>query len=282
MELRKRLFHPHYIAHALYASIYLIIRFARPTWIQSSGELQDHKSFLILAGLSAWKYAVSCTAEELVSVITLYCKAYSVIMLFSYGKTWWALLYGVGWTVVFMLLPQPPYLGSSKVLELTLESANKILGTANQQPKIVELDDDDQPLVDVPHAKYWVILVYANWSVASRNFEAVLAQLSLKYDGKKVKFGKIDIEFYPAFAEKYGVSGEAAAFDLPTLILFKDGEEFKRLPELAASKRAAKGKSSTTELSRKDAAKDTINRIGWNRSPASVIKSFQLDQIFIE
>jgi hypothetical protein len=93
-------------------------------------------------------------------------------------------------TVVFMLLPQPPYLGSSKVLELTLESANKILGTANQQPKIVELDDDDQPLVDVPHAKYWVILVYANWSVASRNFEAVLAQLSLKYDGKKVKFGK--------------------------------------------------------------------------------------------
>lgn len=81
--------------------------------------------------------------------------------------------------------------------------------------------------------------------------------------------GKIDIEFYPSFAEKYGVSGEAAAFDLPTLILFKDGEEFKRLPELSSSKRAAKGKTSAPELSRKDAAKDTINRIGWNRSPVS-------------
>jgi hypothetical protein len=56
---------------------------------------------------------------------------------------------------------------------------------------------------------------------------------------------------------------------LPTLILFKDGEEFKRLPELSASKRAAKGKTSAPELSRKDAAKDTINRIGWNRSPVS-------------
>ena len=81
--------------------------------------------------------------------------------------------------------------------------------------------------------------------------------------------GKIDIEFYPSFAEKYGVSGEAAAFDLPTLILFKDGKESKRLPELSSSKRAAKGKSSAPELSRKDAAKDTINRIGWNRSPVS-------------
>ncbi|KAI8584632.1 hypothetical protein K450DRAFT_217220 [Umbelopsis ramanniana AG] len=269
MELRKRLLHPHYVAHALFASVYLIARFARPSWIQASGELQDHKSLLILLGLSAWKYAVSCTAEELVSVITLYCKTYSVIMLFSYGKPWWALIYGACWIGIFMLLPQPPYLGSSKVLELTLDSANKILRTADEQPKIVELDDDDEPLLDVPKAQYWVVLVYANWSVASRNFEAVLAQLSLKYDGKNVKFGKIDIEFYPTFAAKYGVSGEAAAFDLPTLILFKDGDEFKRLPELSSSKRAAKGKTSAPELSRKDAAKDTINRIGWNRSPVS-------------
>jgi len=136
-----------------------------------------------------------------------------------------------------------------------------------------------QPLLDVPKARYWVVLIYASWSVASRNFEAVLAQLSLQYDGEKVKFGKIDIDLYPAVAEKYRVSSEAAAFDLPTLILFKDGQEFKRLPELAASKRAIKGKAPPAELSRKDAAKDTINRIGWNRSPASVIKTIQLEQI---
>lgn len=193
-------------------------------------------------------------------------------------------------TVIFMLFPQPPYLGSSKVIELTSESLPKVLGGIQHQPKIVELDDDDQPLLDVPKARYWVVLIYASWSVASRNFEAVLAQLSLQYDGEKVKFGKqqithirpyeciqtrliisgkIDIDLYPAVAEKYRVSSEAAAFDLPTVILFKDGQEFKRLPELAASKRAIKGKAPPAELSRKDAAKDTINRIGWNRSPVS-------------
>lgn len=92
-------------------------------------------------------------------------------------------------TVIFILFPQPAYLGSSKVLELTSESLPKVLGGPKQQPKIVELDDDDMPLLDVPSAKYWVILIYASWSVASRNFEAVLAQLSLQYDGDKVKFG---------------------------------------------------------------------------------------------
>lgn len=61
--------------------------------------------------------------------------------------------------------------------------------------KIVELDEDEQPLVDVPMAKYWVILIYANWSVASRNFEAVLAGLSLRYDGPNVKFGELETIF---------------------------------------------------------------------------------------
>jgi hypothetical protein len=46
-------------------------------------------------------------------------------------------------------------------------------------------------LVDVPMAKYWVLLIYANWSVASRNFEAVMAGLSLQYDGPNVKFGRL-------------------------------------------------------------------------------------------
>jgi hypothetical protein len=85
--------------------------------------------------------------------------------------------------------------------------------------------------------------------------------------------GKIDIDMYPAVAQKYRVSGEAAAFDLPTLILFKDGQEFKRLPQLVSSQREIKGKAAAAALSRKDAAKDTINRIGWNRSPVSMLKT---------
>ncbi|KAG2172867.1 hypothetical protein INT43_000217, partial [Umbelopsis isabellina] len=243
-------------------------------WLNPAGEpfapqFSDQKAFLILAGLSTWKYAVSCTAEELVSVVTLYCKAFNVIMLYYYGKKWWMMLYIIGWALIFVLFPQPPYQGTTKAVELSSSSLTKVLENKQANAKIVELDEDEQPLVDVPMAKYWVILLYANWSVASRNFEAVLAGLSLRYDGPNIKFGKVDIDLYPAVASKYHISGEAAAFDLPTLILFKDGKELTRLPQLVASQRAIKGKNTTTELSRKDAAKDTISRIGWNRSPVS-------------
>lgn len=279
MELTKRLVHKHYVVHALYGCIFLVLRIACKQWLSPAGEFSDQKAFFILVGLSAWKYAVSCTAEELVSVVTLYCKAFNVIMLYYYGKKWWMVLYIIGWALIFVLFPQPPYQGTTKAVELSSSSLSKVLENKQANAKIVELDEDEQPLVDVPMAKYWVILIYANWSVASRNFEAVLAGLSLRYDGPNVKFGKVDIDLYPAVASKYHISGEAAAFDLPTLILFKDGKEVTRLPQLVASQRAIKGKDTTAELSRKDAAKDTISRIGWNRSPASVIKAFRLNDI---
>lgn len=41
MEIRKRLVQPHYVVHALFASVYLIVRFIRPTWIQASGEVKS-------------------------------------------------------------------------------------------------------------------------------------------------------------------------------------------------------------------------------------------------
>jgi hypothetical protein len=54
-------------------------------------------------------------------------------------------------------------------------------------PRITEIEDDD----DNSNAKYWVVMLYANWSVSCLNFEAVLAKLSLKYDASHLKFGKV-------------------------------------------------------------------------------------------
>lgn len=98
--------------------------------------------------------------------------------------------YTLYYLVIFVLFPQPPYQGTTKAVELSSSSLSKVLENKQANAKIVELDEDEQPLVDVPMAKYWVILIYANWSVASRNFEAVLAGLSLRYDGPNVKFGE--------------------------------------------------------------------------------------------
>lgn len=65
-------------------------------------------------------------------------------------------------------------------------------------PRITEIDDDekntkeekkDKKKIDLD-AKYWIVMLYANWSVTCLNFEPVLAKLSIEYDVPHLKFGK--------------------------------------------------------------------------------------------
>lgn len=67
---------------------------------------------------------------------------------------------------------------------------------------------------------------------------------------------------YPDLAEDFGVSKDPASFDLPTLILFQQGKEIRRLPELTLPKDGVK-------LTKASAAKDTITRLGWNKKSVS-------------
>lgn len=68
-------------------------------------------------------------------------------------------------------------------------------------------------------------------------------------------------------AEEFGVSKDPASFDLPTLILFQQGKEIRRLPELTVTKDGTKASKAT-------AAKDTITRLGWNKKSVSVYHNF--------
>ncbi|CEP18999.1 hypothetical protein [Parasitella parasitica] len=200
--------------------------------------------------------------------------------------------------VLSTIFPQPWYRGPTKIYELN-EAAfrDQVLGPAKPKPsssstttststmpideikgpritEIVEDDNDDKEKkkkLDL-NAKYWVVMLYANWSVACLNFEAVLGKLSVKYDMPHLKFGQIDIDIYPDLAEEFGVSKDPASFDLPTLLLFQQGKEIRRLPELTVNKKG-ENTSKTT------AAKDTITRLGWSKQPSTVINTFQLEKI---
>lgn len=74
----------------------------------------------------------------------------------------------------------------------------------------------------------------------------------------------MDVDIYPDLAEEYGVSKDPASFDLPTLILFQQGKEIKRLPELTVTK-------DTSTQTKTNQAKDTISRLGWSKHPVSCI-----------
>ncbi|EPB91323.1 hypothetical protein HMPREF1544_01840 [Mucor circinelloides 1006PhL] len=250
--------------------------------------------------MSIWKCFMAATAEELSSVLILYTKFFTVCSIFWRFGFWYSCLYAIGWIVLSTIFPQPWYRGPTKIYELN-EAAfrDKVLHTAKSKPssststistgeikgpRITELDENGEPKEDKEdkeekklelEAKYWIVMLYANWSVACLNFEAVLAKLSIQYDVPHLKFGQIDIDIYPDLAEEFGVSKDPASFDLPTLLLFQQGKEIRRLPELTITKEGANS-------SKTNAAKDTITRLGWSKQPSTVINAFQLEKIVNE
>ncbi|MFV0401356.1 MAG: thioredoxin [Oscillospiraceae bacterium] len=63
---------------------------------------------------------------------------------------------------------------------------------------------------------------WAGWCMPCKMFAPVLEELSDELDGKAV-FYKLNIDDYGEIASRYGVTS------IPTLILFKNGEEQERM-----------------------------------------------------
>ncbi|KAI7885463.1 thioredoxin-like protein [Mucor mucedo] len=230
--------------------------------------------------MSFWKCFMAATAEELSSVFILYTKFFSLCSIYWRFGFWSSALYTLGWIVLSTVIPQPWYRGPTKIFELNdtafrdkvlLKKPEGVSVDDIKGPRITEISETDEKKPEV-NAKYWIVMLYANWSVTCLNFEPVLAKLSIKYDLPHLKFGQIDIDVYPNLAEEFGVSKDPASFDLPTLILFQQGKEIRRLPELTMPKEGVK-------LTKASVAKDTITRLGWNKKSSTVVNNFQLEKI---
>lgn len=223
-ELRQRLLHRYYVIHSVYGITYIIVLLRRAlvsqipwtvSWYTGNAFLyickacscsprqdSERNAYIALVALSAWKCVMASTAEELTSVLILYTKFFSLCMLYWKTSFWRPLLYIVGWicedpgkdneidfallitmqhVAISTLFPQPWYQGPTKIEELTEDRFRKQVQRKNA-PKITNVEDEPP--------KYWIVMMYANWSVACLNFEAVLAKLSLEYSADHVKFGK--------------------------------------------------------------------------------------------
>ena len=63
---------------------------------------------------------------------------------------------------------------------------------------------------------------WASWSGPCRMLSPVIDALSEEYDGK-ISVGKVNVDEEAELAMRFGIAS------IPTVILFKDGEEVKRL-----------------------------------------------------
>lgn len=63
---------------------------------------------------------------------------------------------------------------------------------------------------------------WATWCGPCQMLGPVIEQLAEEYEGKDVVIGKVDVDENPELAGRYGV------MSVPTVILFKNGEEAER------------------------------------------------------
>ena len=75
---------------------------------------------------------------------------------------------------------------------------------------------------DLNSGKVMLVDFWANWCIPCRMLGPVIEKLAGDYEGK-AEIGKVDVDEQGELAMRYGV------MSIPTVILFKDGQEVTRL-----------------------------------------------------
>ncbi|KAF9287482.1 Thioredoxin- transmembrane protein 2 [Mortierella alpina] len=299
MSVAKRLLHPHYVANVCLAAAYPAYQLITHPESLNTSTIAAYLRYLLPAIVLLYiKVKSSQSAEELVSVIALYLKVYSLYGFWTIAEDR-ALFWGSSWSGwwrgpsnIISLSPSELEFLTTPVQQSSKGKgrADDISATRNRgaTAKIVELDNNGNPVVDdsdstevkdqfreqlkatsgsdLDPTHYWVIAFNVTWSSPCRHFEAVLAGCSIKYGKKNVHFGKIDMDLVAEgeqIAQRFKINMASTTLDLPTLILFKDGQALKQLPLKLGTKLGG----------------EVLGKVGWDRSESSVLKAFELTNL---
>lgn len=143
----------------------------------------------------------------------MYCKVASLV-LWTYADVRTGILYAVLFLLLAIWVPEPTYSGPSNVVYFRT---------------VASLEDEIAKTNVI-----WLICFFTAWNPACANFAPIFAQISAEYGRENFKFGKIDVGRYPDVAKKFGISDASTSKQLPTLALFKNGEEVMRRPGVDA------------------------------------------------
>ncbi|RQM13773.1 hypothetical protein DD237_006072 [Peronospora effusa] len=234
---------PYYICNAVALLLYVPIRYHQSSEALTASDNYfnlplEYEIFLLALGSWALNYRKKATADGVISIFFLCGKLavlaslyYMDITLFGWYAVDTLLLYtGIVsmllipfllrcYKVLFAAVGQPKYEGPSKIIELNPALVEKVVkkssGSKNKGP---------------PNS--WMIFYYADWSDSCMEIEPMLAEMSLRYSSRSLQFGRIDVNKWSDLAVENRISVSTLSWQLPTLILFQNGEEVMRLPPI--------------------------------------------------
>ncbi|XP_022901047.1 thioredoxin-related transmembrane protein 2 homolog [Onthophagus taurus] len=149
----------------------------------------------------------------------IYTKIANLILWF-YADFVMGIIYGVVFIFTALILPEPTYSGPNRVIYF-------------RDLKSLEDELKDKNTI-------WLIEFYTVWSPSCIDFAPIYSELSYKFSLDNLKFGKLDVGRFPEAARKYRINDGSLSKQLPTLILFRDGEESERRPLIDAKNKVVK------------------------------------------
>ncbi|KAL1243494.1 Thioredoxin-related transmembrane protein [Trichinella spiralis] len=177
---------------------------------------REYQIMLLMGIMIFVKNKRATSWHHYLSVAFSFCKVAN-FALFCCNSSLYGILYAAAAITVSVFFPQPAYTGRESVIYFRGNS----------------------PLDEIAKNKdvVWLIEFYANWSAPCHYLAPVFAKISVKYSLPNFKFGKIDVGRYSNEANKLNISTKVTSSALPTLILFRDGKEVKRIPKVTSNGR---------------------------------------------
>ena len=177
-----------------------------PIGLQHDREIQVIGTVCILL---AARYFKAHSIDEFILNVFKYLKI-SFLILLGLMNVWVCAWYGFILLVIWVMLPIPLYDGPSKFVDFR--------SVSDFVSKVMESDI------------HWVIVFYADWHETCITTMPLWADLSLKYSTNHFKFGRVEVDRLPSIAEKCFIDTSGISRQLPSLIVYKKGVEYKRFP----------------------------------------------------
>ncbi|CAI9755675.1 unnamed protein product [Fraxinus pennsylvanica] len=206
---------PYYLLHFLAFFSYIPVRCSASNVfspLRSSHLLyREIQAVLAFCVLSAVKVVKVETWEAFISDTLFFAKIFlvAIALVMDYHVALW---YALVFSVIYFIAQQPAYEG---------------LGTANQLTPL----QLETLLTEGNKSKIWLVEFRSLSTSGCINSSSIFPELSITYSNKYLSFGIVDLGLFPNAAEKFGIT-LASLHQLPVYIMFYDGAELTRLPDV--------------------------------------------------
>ena len=169
------------------------------------------------------KFLNSATIDVFLGTLFSFCKG-GILVLLVVTQWKFAVWYLIIIVAIFILFHQPEYQGPSK--------AELWIGVDfDRKATLSDLTKEEKKVANCAA----FVMCYTQWATNCSALSPLLAQLSMEYSSDYFTFARIDIGRAHHVAEKCMIDTSTSSQQLPTFILFENGEEIARLPQFSTA-----------------------------------------------